>query len=91
MDNFRLKLIKSCIRGMNICSCCKKSYNGTYFTSLDGMTIPNGGYNTCCLCRIHKQNKRYDNLMLKRGYCNFTKLKPIIVEGNYINAEAENK
>jgi len=85
--NIRMKHIKLCIGDAKTCSSCKKNINGTYFTSLDGNTITNGGYETCVLCRIIKNNKRYDNLMLKRGYCNFDKLEPIIVEGNYIKSK----
>lgn len=90
VNNLRMKLITSVIKDTKYCSVCKKYVNRTYFTSLDGMTIPNSGYATCALCRITQNNKRYDRLMLKRGYCNFTKLEAVIVDGNYVKASVLN-
>jgi hypothetical protein len=84
--NIRMKMIKVNIGDSKYCSTCKKHVNGTYFTSLDGYGGINGGYATCALCRIAQNNKRHDRLILKRGYCNFSKLEAIIVEGNFIKA-----
>lgn len=78
LNRTRLKLINLTIQNPKTCSSCKKTYNNTYFTSLDGTSFPRDGYNTCSLCRIKNKNKR----------CT-TKLKPMISEGFYIKAEED--
>lgn len=65
------------------CNSCKKNLHFSYFTSIDGHSVVNNGrqgYMTCTLCRIYKNNLRYDKLMKKRGYCNFIKMKPLLTK-----------